>query len=720
MLNQQSSSRPHAAPAGSFAAINGERRTVIVLALVAIIWAVGLGIFLSCTPKSPQITLPASPNEPLFDEATGLNRYIAGAPAPAPAPADSRGLRRAHLAVLLSLVGIAAASFVLRRRWSDRLGRAAFATAVLVLAAVIALLPGACALVAQETTIVQRLGAFCGLAILCLLARRRKQKLLQWPALAACIGLLLLFAIPGERLTLIYTGDWDITEIRMNHWLYVVSHADRLLHGARLHDGATPSYGQLTTLVNVALQRLLGEFTMRDHLAFLVGLQTLVMLALLRTYYFVSRGVWLLCWPALVVAGCNFWLLTWLEPNHSAWRYFMLWLVPWALTMLSAAGVHRAALGAGFVSCLAVIHNVETGVAAAAGCVAFIAYRARHLAPRQLAAVAVQACLGFAAGFFCWTMLCLLTLGRAPDLVAAMKQATLFKVMSSTGFAAALPTAVDPLAVVILGSCCFTLAYRLLDWRRSQMPAHAVQFGVAAAALVWFAYYANRPHRAYLYGFFPLLGCLLIDQLRLVSVGLRGRLPLTATTCAAAAISWVIVPVVKQQCKLQYQMAPRAAQDVARTQPIRYVPELGVYLPDDARTGAILQRAEYLKSRASPGLVFLTVDCYPIAKIARRWPDLPCADIFWECLHVQQFAAAWSALENKRVAEILLDPHDWLASCSCHLPVYASERRYLLAIRDRLAQEFDFVGAEAGWEVWRRRGQIRTVDGRRKVVDGRR
>ncbi|MGH7135234.1 MAG: hypothetical protein ACREHD_05800, partial [Pirellulales bacterium] len=285
------------ASVGCFAAINGERRTVIVLALVVITWAIASGVFLSYEPKSPQITCPTSPNEPLFDEATGLNRYIAGAPAPAPAPADSRGLRRAHWALILSLACVAVVGYALRSRWSNRFAKIAFSAAAMVVAAVLALLPPVCVLVTEQTTVVERLSGFIGLAMLCLLARHRKRKFVQWPALAACVALVLLFAVPGNRRTLVYTSDWDLTEVRMNHWLYVVSHADRLLHGARLHYGATPSYGQLTTLVNVALQKLLGEFTMRGHLAFIIGLETVVMLAVLRTYHFLARGVWLLCWP---------------------------------------------------------------------------------------------------------------------------------------------------------------------------------------------------------------------------------------------------------------------------------------------------------------------------------------------------------------------------------------------------------------------------------------
>lgn len=698
--------RPVMAPVECFAVLPGDRRTLIVLALVAITWAVALGVFLSYEPKSPSIEFPTSPSEPLFDEATGLNRYVTGAPHPSPAPVDSRGLRRAHLALLLSLASVAAVGFALRNRWNSRLGRIVFSAAAIVVMAALALLPEAGSLVVQHATTVQRLGGVCGLAVLFLLARYRKRRWIQWPALAACAGLIVLFAVPGRRLTLTYTSDWDLTEIRMEHWVYVVSHADRLLHGARLHDGATPSYGQLATLVNVALQKLLGEFTMRDHLAFIVGLQTLVMLALMRAYYFLSRGVWLLCWPALVIAGCNFWIVTWLEPNHSAWRYCVLWLVPWILTWLAAAPVRFAALGAGLTSCLAIIHNVETGVAAAAGCLAFVAFRSRHLAAGQIAVVAARTCAGFAAGLLCWVMVCLVTLGRAPDFVAALRQAALFRLMSSSGVAAALPTAIDPLALIILGTSCFTLIYRVLDWRRSPMPAHAVQFGVAAATLVWFAYYANRPHREYLFGFFPLLGCLVIDPLRLVSAGLRGRLPFTATVCAAAMISWVIVPVVKQQCVLQYWLLPPAPENFVQDQHLKYIPRLGAYFPDDARTDAILHRAEYLKSRASPGLAFFSVDCYPIAKLARCWPRLSVADIFWECLHVRQFAAAWSAIEDGQIDEILLDPQDWLKSATCHFPVCAGQRRYLLVLRDRIAREFDFVGAEGGWEVWRRRGSL--------------
>lgn len=686
---------------GRFAALRGERRTVIVLALVAIAWAIAAGVFLSHTPKAPQISYPASPSEPLFDEETGLNRYIAGVP-PVYSPVDSRGLRRAHLALLVSLAGIAVAGYALRNLWGHRFARIVFVAAAIIVAAVVSLAPDACVLLAQQTTLAQRLGGVFGLAILCMLVRFRKKKLVQWPAFAICAGVIVLFALPLGRLTLVYTADWDLTEIRMEHWLYVVSHADRLLHGSQLQHQATPSYGQLTTLVNVALQKLLGEFTMRGHLAFIVGLQTVVMLSLLRTYYVLSRGVWLLCVPALILAGCNFWLVTWMQPNHSAWRYFFLWLIPWTLTRLAAAPVPHAAFGAGLLACLAIVHNVETGVAAAAGCFAFIAYRSRHLTGRQILATAAATGFGCAGGLLCWVVLCVLSLGGAPDLGAAVKQAAFFRLMSSSGFSAAVPIAIDPLALVILGSCCYTIVYRLLDWRRCQMRVHGVQFAVAATMLVWFAYYANRPHREYLYGFFPLLGCLCIDQLRLVSVCLRGRLPVTALACAAAATGWVLAPIVKQQCKQQYLAAPFAA-DIVRSQPEKYIPELGAYLPDDARTAAILQKAEYLKSRDAPELVFLTVDCYPIAKLSRAWPKLPVTDIFWECLHARQFDAAWSALNGGLVEEILFDPRDWLTLSACHNPVCASERRYIFAVRERIAQEFEFVGAEAGWERWRRR-----------------
>lgn len=161
---------------------------------------------------------------------------------------------------------------------------------------------------------------------------------------------------------------------------------------------------------------------------------------------------------------------------------------------------------------------------------------------------------------------------------------------------------------------------------------------------------------------------------------------------------------MKQQCKQQYLAAPFAA-DIVRNQPEKYIPELGAYLPDDARTAAILQKAEYLKSRAAPGLVFLTVDCYPIAKLSRVWPKLPVTDIFWECLHARQFDAAWSALNGGQVEEILFDPRDWLTLSACQNPVCASERRYIFAVRERIASEFEFVGAEAGWERWRRRSR---------------
>jgi hypothetical protein len=251
--------------------------------------------------------------------------------------------------------------------------------------------------------------------------------------------------------------------------------------------------------------------------------------------------------------------------------------------------------------------------------------------------------------------------------------------------------------MLIFAHAAFVLIHAAL--RRETGFAPSFRAFLAATLVVWFAYYANRPHPWNLSSFYVLYGFLLIDSLRYVRLNLRGRRRVDDVVVATmVALLFIALPNV---CQMAAKGAGQVAAGIGgvwqkgRGDGGRLVS--GVYLPEPGAT-ELLQRAAFIRSRLAAGPpVYLTSDSYLVPKLAGAFPPLPAVDACWETLTRMDYDQLLAALTQPGHEFIYFDAPGTLAhdNTTCW--------EFYARLRLDLEPRFQKSGVEQGWEVWRRR-----------------
>jgi hypothetical protein len=543
-----------------------------------------------------------------------------------------------------------------------------------------------------------------------------------WQLPSAVLSVLLIAAALAPALAMRFDLSgfhWGDIEEFMEHWLIVIGPADRLLHGAPLFKSAQPIYGGLTTLLAVGLQRTWGEFCLRDYCVFIAGLQAVALVLALPVYYHLTGRRWALCILPLVLAGCNhhFSECWYCYPNHTAWRHIAFPVALSVYVLLRRTGVQGCAFCLGCSSLLALVHNVETGIAITAGNLTYLIFRecAEVTGPsfRTIIMRAVAWIFGGSVGFAGWMLCNRLVLGRFPDLSSMREQYSLTLCFTSTGFGSLWPQQLQLLPLVILAHATFTMIYSWLDRPRRKRWSTALRSSVSATILVWFAYYFNRPGPEYLLSYYLLYGCLLADILRLLASSRSTHLPILSKVMASFIVGIVIVPIVVTQCIEQWP-GYRAGLKLIVEPPSEpcATSMAGVTLPAGTRADMLKRKAKFLRDRAADGpVVYLTEDSYLIPKVSGVWPALSIASIHYESLNRQRYEAALHEIRTAPVTEIYVDDKSTVGMPGCRpeaswppYPRYSQE--FFRYVRLDLKVDFQLVGVREGWEVWQKHSRV--------------
>jgi hypothetical protein len=270
-------------------------------------------------------------------------------------------------------------------------------------------------------------------------------------------------------------------------------------------------------------------------------------------------------------------------------------------------------------------------------------------------------------------------------------------VLASSGGFDGRPLTGDPWPVLIFAHAAFVLIHTAL--RRESGFAPSLRAFVATTLVVWFAYYANRPHPWNLSSFYVLYGFLLIDSLRYVRLSLRGRRRVDDVVVAtAAALLLVALPNLCQMAAKgagQVTAGIGAVWQPGRGEGGRLVS--GVYLPEPGAT-ELLRKAAFIRWRAASGPpVYLTSDSYLVPKVAGVFPLLPAVDACWETITRMDYDELLAALTRPGHGVIYFDAPGTLAhdNTTCW--------EFYARVRLDLEPQFEKGGVEQGWEVWRRR-----------------
>jgi hypothetical protein len=272
------------------------------------------------------------------------------------------------------------------------------------------------------------------------------------------------------------------------------------------------------------------------------------------------------------------------------------------------------------------------------------------------------------------------------------------------GYGGGVPT-FNSLAVLAFGHATAVLLQAWIHRRKQLSTRRAFRVLAASIVAVWFAYYAHRPNASCLSSLLVPYSFLLLDTLRVVVLGLRGRsLGAWKQGLSVASLSLAVVPNVVLMARVQVPAFIRGLEDLKAPPPAGGRLIQGVYIPDDARTRRILEQSEFLRSRprAEP-IVYFTSDNYLVSLESTTWSDvpLPTANAFLGSQTVDHYGELIHAMKRPAVRRVYFD--SWSGLSPAEADRLQESYIFYKQLRLRLSATFIHRRTVAGWEEWVRR-----------------
>ena len=608
---------------------------------------------------------------------------------------DARGQSLAHVAMtaavaLLTLLGM--------RRGVER-GRGGDAAAVAaVLATLLAwrLLPGP-----REGAYLAGLAVLAALVLLGRVLTGRAGNALFGGALVAALGVV---TVPGFLHPPDYTGiPWWEVVYGQAHYATVVAPADLLGAGRALFDEVRPDYGLVLPVLLGGYERRFGPLDLGSTVRLLIALQALYLALGAWVFARQARGRLLYALLALVTVtpwfhfdhkGLRF-------PNQTPWRTIGMALALAVLAALSGRARRRALFVLGLTSGAALLLNFESGVAVSVAAAVWACFRFGLLGPGIAARDRLESAglfgLGIAAAVAALAALVPLWLGEPLDLPRLPQLVANAAFTASAGFSGWRLTA-DPWPVAMFAHAAFVLLHAGFGGGRPAGARTAFRAAVAALLVVWFAYYANRPHPWNLSSYYLPYGVLFVDLLRFVALRARRRRVDGPLAVAAAVLALVALPNLAFQAGKGARQVKDALDPALRgAAPARGRLLSGVWLADPPAR-ELEERARFIAGRTSGGPpIYLTSDSYLVPKLAGAFPALPVVDFCWQATTRPLYEGVLEAIERSGRSEVYLDAPGTHTHAASYCAVFYD------GVRTRLGARFEKSGAVSGWEVWRRR-----------------
>jgi hypothetical protein len=610
---------------------------------------------------------------------------------------DARGQSLGHLAMTLAvalLTFLAMRHLGVRRDVGGRLAPGLVAVATL---AAWHFLPGP-----RE---IAYAGAILLLTSLLVLGRFLKMRPLNVLSAAALLASLAVATIPGFLHPPDYSRvPWWEVVYSQGHYAVVVAPADLLGAGRALLSEVRPDYGLVLPVLVGGYERRFGPLTLGGEVRLLLALQALYLAVAAWLFARQARGRFVFALLAfLTVApwfhfdhkGLRF-------PNQTPWRTIGMALALAILALLVGRSRRRAIFVLGLTSGGALLVNFESGVAVTVACLVWACFRFGLLGPgasgRDRLHSAGQFGLGLLVSTAAVWVLVPLALGQPLDLLRLPQLVANAAFTASAGFSG-WPLTDDPWPVVMFGHAAFVL---LLAGFRGGAPASPrASFRAAAAALlvVWFAYYANRPHPWNLSSYYLPYGLLLIDLLRFVELRVRRRRANGALVAALFLLALVILPnLVFQAGKGARQVSAALRAAIRGTTPTEGRLLSGVWLADPG-AGELEERARFIREKAlaEGPPIYLTSDSYLVPKLSGVFSAMPVVDFCWQATTRRLYEGMLATVASSGRRVIYLDAPGTFTHSASPCAVFYDK------VRGDLEARFERAGIESGWEVWRRR-----------------
>jgi hypothetical protein len=504
-----------------------------------------------------------------------------------------------------------------------------------------------------------------------------------WTGLAALgVGV----TLPGlfQPLVLVHTPPEIIRTIEW-HYDSVLGGAFTLLAGDReRHLG----YGYLLSVVKALGERVGGPFTFAADVRLVQGTNVLFALALVWAGRAWDRARPL---PALLTLAL---VLPWVHnnhqgiffPNQSGLRYIA---IPLALVLLRWS--HRlaprhAAPALGAFAALALLWNLETGVAVTAAIVVQLVVRSGPL----LHGGWLSPALHFGGGIIAASVLVGLQsgvgLGVWP-LEFGIPRKLIERTTAGLGYG--YPLYLDLLAILVFGCAIWAVLDLAWAWRSGAPDARTIDSGaLGVLTLIWAPYYVLQPNPWNVWSYLIPGGFLLGERLfppgpRPPWLRVPVALAVTIAVPAVAAGAWQTWQSLERGTALA-SVAALDAQAIGRS-----VSGVMVTTPD-AR--AIEARAAHLAT-VPAGTVVLTGNTYLLPRLTGRTELFPYRDLAYAGTLRSQLDDLVASIVARAPSRILVDDPATLSRTDLH-------RAYFHHLETALAARYRREGVQAGWSVW--------------------
>ena len=492
------------------------------------------------------------------------------------------------------------------------------------------------------------------------------------------------------------------------HYSFIIGHADKLSQGDKLFEEVSPKYGMLITVFIAGLEKVRGHFLSLGNTMKMVQISEIVFLFFAMVLYWrLSGRRMLVCFiPMLFLVKWYYSSSNIIIPmNHSPIRtagltfaiFVLFWLRNSSLWLLGTAG--------GCLMAIALLNNVESGLACSVGVSAFLFLRSRKYGAsifQNLFKLVLFAIFGFLLMWLVFSLVCFVVLG----VPFGLSGLTEYIVPAFRGAAGSWATP-DPMGwwpIFMFLHVSFGVVYFSFSKRISFRETYLCSIGVMF--LVWFVYFINRPEPTYLCSFYFLYGFFVIDlQLRLLK-SLRAIrvvsfdvlflvLPLVLIYSQAAdAMNWAINPFDWRVNNFVRWQVPLVKKGLPQTVDAVHIG--GVYL-SQGYAHSLVVRSGFLKSKAVKSIdqraIYFTPDSFLIPRVSGilSWQEF--SDPL-EAMNKKYYDRMIQSVKNSVFDEIYFEARD--------------EKKLLnyggmfQMVRRDLSKDFEKVRVESGWEIWRR------------------
>jgi hypothetical protein len=498
-----------------------------------------------------------------------------------------------------------------------------------------------------------------------------------------------------------------------NHLLYLTLPGVAIAAGQNFFDQLPLTYGLLMPSLMSVFEHRIHALSIGDQLRIVQITQVLFALTATAAYFAykprATAGILaalLIAAPYWVSAGLGIW-----HANQTGYR--SLGLSIGMLSLMLAGNLHpnRAAWWLGGICGIAILLNLETAVAVAAGFSTFMIVRTRSI-PFGSFARMIAGSMGV---FILYLATYRLALGRLPFSAKAVDFLTLIQQFGGGGYGARLFVAghedagyfLVPFALAMFAHAIYVIidGFRRLGYGHLPLRT-SLRIGAATTLLVWLSYYFNSPNWWQIWTHLFLYGFLIIDQFdhRLFAIG---HSSLSSRPIAERIRHMRIRPYLFVLLFLIAFVIPHTNRHL-----IKYTTEFtypdwlsnrhgmsivsGILMPNDLAI-PLEEKAKKLTDLATKtegSLVYLTFDMAFIPRLTGIFQPQPYRDPFTEIRGEDAFDRVLGDLLRQRPNTILIDAPAGPLSTS------GPRKDFQDRLRRVIGQAYRNSGTEDGWEVW--------------------